>query len=174
MQGKLSITQIEDILHKEILGRIGCSINGKSFIFPISYAYDEKYIYAHSNEGLKLQIMRQNPSVCFEVEQMESMADWQTIVIQGCFEELHQKTDKQKAIQALMNRNFPLQNSSTVKLSKYWPFAPNEDEEIDGVFFRIAISEKQGRYEKSCHNHKACSGNCRVQRVLSLEELLEK
>lgn len=160
MQGKLTTNQIDALLRRQILGRVGCHANGTTYIVPISYAYDGECIYAHTHEGLKINIMRANPAVCFEVEQMESMANWQTVVSWGQFEELTHVADRQTAIDKLMRRNFPMQSSSTVKFSKYWPCAPAADEEIEGIFFRIRLTEKQGRYEKPCNNENRCSGNC--------------
>ena len=39
-------------------------------------------------EGMKLRMMRENPMVCFEVEHFETLDNWESIVIQGRFEEL--------------------------------------------------------------------------------------
>lgn len=174
MQGKLTNHQIEALLRRQIIGRIGCHANGTTYIVPISYAYDGECVYAHTYEGLKIDTMRINPAVCFEVEQMENMANWQTVVAQGQYEELTSAAEKRLAIDKLMRRNFPMQSSSTVKFSKYWPFAPADDEEIKGLFFRIRLTEKWGRFEKPCNDESKCSGNCRVKKVSSLEGILSK
>ena len=171
MHGKLNTSQIETLLRRQIIGRIGCHANGITYVVPISYAYDGDYVYAHTYEGMKIDAMRINPSVCFEVEQMENMANWQTVVAQGLYEELTAPAEKQLAIHKLMRRNFPAQSSSTVKFSKYWPFAPADDEAIEGIFFRIRIAEKWGRFEKPCSNEGKCTGNCRVKKVSTLKEI---
>ena len=43
-------------------------------------------LYCHSGEGLKLQMMRANPSVCFEVDRHENLANWQSVIAQGTFD----------------------------------------------------------------------------------------
>lgn len=172
MQGKLNKTQIDELLHKQIVGRIGCHANGRTYIVPISYACDEDYVYAHTYAGLKIEIMRTNPNVCFEVEQMDNMANWKTVIAQGIYEELTEPAVRQIAIDKLMKRNFPFPSSSTVKFSKHWPFSPENEAEVGGIFFRIQLTDKQGRYEKSCNNESRCTGNCRVKRISSLKELM--
>jgi len=41
---KLGKTQIEKIISGNIVGRIGCHADGKTYVVPISYAYDGDYI----------------------------------------------------------------------------------------------------------------------------------
>lgn len=71
MIGTLTKDQIEVVLRSGLIGRIGCQSDSKVFVVPVTYVFDEKYIYAHSREGQKIQIMRKNPDVCFEVDSIE-------------------------------------------------------------------------------------------------------
>ena len=50
-------------------------------------------LYAHSLEGLKISIMRKNPTVCFQVDTMKDMADWESVLLWGTFEELTNEKD---------------------------------------------------------------------------------
>jgi nitroimidazol reductase NimA-like FMN-containing flavoprotein (pyridoxamine 5'-phosphate oxidase superfamily) len=75
MLGNLQAHQIEDVLKNQLVGRIGCSLNGETYIVPISYAYDGDYIYCHTSEGKKTAIMRNNPKVCFQVDEMKDRHD---------------------------------------------------------------------------------------------------
>ncbi len=56
MVGELSQAQIEDLLHRELIGRIGCHTEGRTYVVPIAYAYDGRYVYAHSGEGRKVAV----------------------------------------------------------------------------------------------------------------------
>lgn len=75
MLGKLESKQIEKVLNNNIVGRIGCHADGTTYVVPISYAYDGTYIYGRTMEGMKVNIMRKNPNVCFEVDDMKNMAN---------------------------------------------------------------------------------------------------
>jgi len=75
MIGDLDKYEIEKVLRQQIIGRLACHANDKTYIVPISYAYDGIYIYGHTYEGMKIRMMRENPKVCFEVEIMENMAN---------------------------------------------------------------------------------------------------
>jgi nitroimidazol reductase NimA-like FMN-containing flavoprotein (pyridoxamine 5'-phosphate oxidase superfamily) len=149
MIGKLTTHEIERLLGKEVVGRIGCSDGIIVYVVPISYAYDGKYIYCHTHEGLKTGMMRRNPMVCFEVDRLHDMANWQSVVAQGQFEELTDPAMRNDALQKLHERVLPLVSSQTTHLSPDWPFAPVDLGKIQGVTFRIRLEEKSGRYEKT-------------------------
>ncbi|HPH47800.1 MAG TPA: pyridoxamine 5'-phosphate oxidase family protein, partial [Chryseolinea sp.] len=91
MIGTLNKLQIDFLLRSELLGRIGCSADGITYVIPITYVYDGKYILAHTREGTKIEMMRKNANVCFEVDRIQDMANWQSVIIQGKYEELSGK-----------------------------------------------------------------------------------
>lgn len=152
MMGKLSAAEIEVILNKQIVGRIGCHADGITYVVPISYAYDGNYLYGHTHEGMKLALMRKNTSVCFEVDEMINMANWKSVIVQGKFEELEDPQLRKHALDQLNNRVLPLISSVTTHLSPYWPFPPEDYKEIKGVVFRIAVIERSGRFENDQSN----------------------
>ena len=103
MLGTLTSEQIEQVLRTEVIGRIGCHLEGRTYVVPITYAYLDGAVYAHSAEGLKLQMMRMNPAVCFEVDHMDDMANWRSVIATGRFEELHGEAAK-LGLQVLLAR----------------------------------------------------------------------
>lgn len=148
MFGILSNDRIEKVIKENFIGRIGCTENGKTYILPISYAYDGENLYAHSREGLKISIMRKNPHVCFQVDTMKDMADWDSVLLWGTFKELTEEKDRNEAMENLMNRQLPLISSETVKLSPEWPFHAGNHSSVPGIFFKINITERTGRFEE--------------------------
>ncbi|MEB2777425.1 hypothetical protein SYJ56_19075 [Algoriphagus sp. D3-2-R+10] len=44
MLGKLSNDQITNVFYSQTIGRIGCIEEGRPYIVPISYAFDNGYI----------------------------------------------------------------------------------------------------------------------------------
>ena len=151
MFGILNTEEIDLILHKQLLGRIGCHNDNTTYIVPISYVYDGEYIYAITREGLKINMMRQNRHVCFEVEDIPDLANWKTVICWGEYEELPNKTERRMALELLHDRHLPLVTSSTTRLSPSWPFRPNDIDDVKGVVFRIHLSKKTGKYEKQDH-----------------------
>ena len=144
----LSDKEITGVVSNNIIGRLGCHADGKTYVVPISYAYDGDSIYARTFEGLKIDMMRKNPEVCFQVDEMDNMADWKSVILWGTFEEIDDKSEREKALKILMSRILPKLSSETVKLTPDWPFSGNDLSNIEGIIFRIHIKEMTGRLEK--------------------------
>src|SRR3954453_16255925 len=105
MFGRLQDQEIEEILTRQYVGRLGCSSNGRNYIVPISYAYDGSYLYFHAaHEGTKIQMMRENPQVCFQADSMENMANWKSVICWGVFEELTEEQGHTEAFKVLLGR----------------------------------------------------------------------
>jgi hypothetical protein len=147
MFGKLSSVQIEKVIAENVVGRLGCHADGKSYVVPISYAYDGQSIYARTFEGLKISMMRKNPNVCFQIDEMENMANWKSVVTWGIYEELKNEQERNEGLEKLISRMLPEISSETVKLSPQWPFPTNDFSKIRGIIFRIRLTEKTGRFE---------------------------
>lgn len=149
MIGKLSSPEIEKLLRREVVGRLGCSDGNQVYVVPISYHYDGEYVYCHTHEGMKIDIMRRHPVICFEVDRMQNMANWQSVIAHGRFEELTDPGLRSQALQKLHERILPVVSSETTHLSPDWPFAPVDLNKIEGVTFRVRLEEKTGRFERS-------------------------
>jgi nitroimidazol reductase NimA-like FMN-containing flavoprotein (pyridoxamine 5'-phosphate oxidase superfamily) len=150
MIGKLNDEQIEEVVQSNILGRIGCTENNNVYVVPVNYIYDGKHIIAHSVEGMKIRMMRKNPSVCFEVDEMKSFTNWKSVIIRGEFQELTEERDRYYAMKLFVERMMHLKISETAVLpeitgTRIHPRSPGI---IRPVVFRIVISEKSGRFEK--------------------------
>lgn len=64
----LSRAEAEKILSEEETGVLCLSRDGAPYAVPVSYAYAEGRIILHSKPaGMKLEILRRNPKVCFLV-----------------------------------------------------------------------------------------------------------
>jgi uncharacterized protein len=148
MLGKLNPEQMDQVLRSQVVGRIGCYAEGSVYLVPITYHYDGQHIYCHTKEGLKVRLMRQNPLICFEVDAIQNMANWQTVIIQGTYEELTGE-ESQEARRMLFNRMSPLLVSETsMPADSPAIHQPVTAANLTLVTFRIRIREKTGRYEK--------------------------
>ncbi|MEI6948555.1 pyridoxamine 5'-phosphate oxidase family protein [Paraflavisolibacter sp. H34] len=147
MISRLNNEQMEELLKQQCIGRIGCHADGVTYVVPISYAYDGRYIYAHTHEGMKVQMMRKNPQVCFEVDDTANMANWKSVIGWGEFEELNEPQKRIQALDHLLGRKLPFNSSATTHLGPCWPFSGSDPGEIKGIVFRILLQKKTGRLE---------------------------
>lgn len=148
MFGELTSAESDLFLKENIYGRIGCHAFGKTYIVPISYAYSDRKIYGRTFDGLKVSMMRNNPFVCFEVDVLDDMANWKSVIIQGYYKEL-QGTDRDQAIEMLLKRAPVHEVSETVKITRNWPFPDANPGDVSGIIFQIEVQEISGRYERA-------------------------
>lgn len=148
MPGELNDRQIQALLTRQITGRIGCHYRGTTYIVPINYVYKDGIIYAHSAPGKKIMMMRSNPNVCLEVEEMESIFRWQTVIAWGKFVEITDEDEKQRAKQGLIHRLMPL---ASQPVNHPWHGITADEGQIDvtihPIIYKIVISKATGRYE---------------------------
>jgi len=150
MLGTLTEQQINNVLHSQVIGRIGCSTREKMYVVPVTYAFHEGYIYAHSKDGQKIATMRKNPDVCFQVDAMENMTNWRSVIVWGKYEELKTEAEQKAGMKVLTDRLIPFLTSETVRPSAGWSHPPEIVEKgYRAVAYRIKILEKTGRFEKS-------------------------
>ena len=148
MFGELNEAEIEELIREQVLSRLGCCVNNFIYVVPVSFACDGKYIYGHTNEGTKINMMREKPSVCFEVDALANMANWRSAVCWGTFEELTNAEERENALKILLDRPLPFITSKMVQIGSSWPFHPSRYKNIKGVVYRILVTKKTGHFEK--------------------------
>jgi len=149
MLGQLSPEEIEELLRSEFVGRLGCDDEGRMYIVPIAYVYDDGAIVGHSTEGRKVRAMRENPNVCFEVDKIDDLSNWRSVIAWGRFEELR-GAEADRALVHLLVRLAPRTatpaSSQTPKDLTHQHRAQVEN--LPTVIYRIRLLEKTGRFEK--------------------------
>ena len=149
MLGELSEKEIEDLLMGQSIGRVGCHSDGITYIVPLNYVYDGAFVYSHSTDGMKVQMMRKNPDVCFQTDIIKDLNKWQSVVAWGIFEEITDMVEKQLVMQTLIDRLMPLMKSETAHPSHGFT-ALNSDigTENELIIYKILLKKKTGRFEK--------------------------
>jgi uncharacterized protein len=149
MIGVLTSDQIEHVLASGLIGRIGCSDGKSIYVVPVTYVFLDNCIYIHSREGLKVQIMRENPQVCFEVDSIESMTNWRCVIAHGKFEELKTEPEQTMALKVLKDRLVPYLLSETMR-PQWLDHGPEVvEKKLKPVVYRIQITTMTGRFEKN-------------------------
>lgn len=146
MLGHLTDREIDDVLDGEVIGRIGCHAAGRTYVVPITYVYDGGCVYGHSAVGMKLSMMRSNPSVCFEVEQVDDLSHWRSVVAWGQFEELEGDASA-AGMRLLVSRLLPLIEGTSAEPSHGIQPQRPATPAIEAVVYRIRLGERTGRFE---------------------------
>ena len=125
---------IEALLRTAIVGRIACcghgaAGDGRPYLVPLAYGYDGESIYAHSGPGRKLDLMRAEPRVTFEVDEAEASDRWRSVIAEGTFEEIADPVARAAALDVI--------------------YGPGTVPELGSqtTVFRIRVTSRSGRVE---------------------------
>ena len=148
MLRELNDTQIEALLKDQVIGRIGCHSAETMYVVPVNYVYDGKNIYCHSARGMKIDMMRKNPQVCFEVDKIKDVTNWESVIAWGKFEEITEMDEKEKVLQKLVDRITPYIIDDSV--TREHGFVDEESDvgtTVELIMYKIIVSKKTGRFE---------------------------
>ena len=149
MLGELTSHEIEEILKSNVIGRIGCSSKQKVYVVPTTYVYDGESILGHTTEGMKINLLRENPECCFEVDVMKDLANWRSVIAWGTYEEVTGE-DADKVIDKLINTIAPMMPSETSQPQRMGPIPSSRLSTFgkNPIIYRIRLKEESGRYEQ--------------------------
>jgi hypothetical protein len=85
---EMSPSEIEEFVLSQKIGRVGCHVGGETYVVPVIYGWDADCIYVYTTEGKKVDMMRENQHVCFEIDEYLADGGWRSVIAQGRFEEL--------------------------------------------------------------------------------------
>jgi hypothetical protein len=135
---ELSREECESVLRVHKYGRLAFTFHDRVDIEPIHYIYDDGWIVARTGLGTKLNVMGHHPWVAFEVDDVQDMFSWRSVVVKGTaymMEEGGTATDiaaRDHAI-AAFRRLLPA------------AFTPDDPLPSRNVLFRVHIDEFLGR-----------------------------
>ncbi|MEO7212017.1 MAG: pyridoxamine 5'-phosphate oxidase family protein [Mucilaginibacter sp.] len=148
MLRELNDYQIDTLLKDQLVGRIGCHAAGVTYIVPVNYLYDGTDIYCHSAKGMKIEMMRENPLVYFEVDNIKEITNWESVIAWGKFEEITEMEEKQKVLQKLTDRITPYIMDDSI--TREHGFVDKEGDigtTVELIIYKIVVSKKTGRFE---------------------------
>lgn len=86
---EMTSVECNDLLAHAKVGRLGCARANQPYVLPFNFAFDGgDYLYGFTTLGQKVEWMRSNPLVCFEVDEVRSHNHWSSVIVFGRYEEL--------------------------------------------------------------------------------------
>ena len=148
MLGELNEEQIVHVLTTNVIGRIGCYADEKIYIVPVAYLYEDDCLLGHTIRGMKTRMLEKNPKCCFEVDVMQNMSNWQSVILWGRYEEL-EGDEAKSAMQILISKLMPVMTGQSNKpAQEVESLHKLEALHLKATVYRIKIEEKTGRFEK--------------------------
>lgn len=146
------ISELVKILSKNCVGTLSLSGGEYPYAVPLNFGFSENdgefKVYFHcASEGKKIELIKKNPKVCFEVHTMERITGegesacvyscaYESVIGFGCVRELTSHDEKKEALIKIM------ENCTGRE------FDFNENQTRGVTVFEIAFSEVTGKRSK--------------------------
>ncbi len=133
---EMSREEIERFLCCARVGRLGIVLeDGTPYVVPVGFGYAQSKIFFHTcSKGLKMDALRRNANVCFEVDEALSDASmFRSVIIFGTAEIVSDKVKMIPYLQMLINK-YRVPESFDEYMSKP---GRNKEKELEAV--RICV-----------------------------------
>jgi uncharacterized protein len=84
----LSPAECRIVLGRNSFGRLGHTLYDHVGIEPMQYIYRDNAIWGRTAPGMKTRVVERNPRVAFQVDEVEGVFRWRSVVVRGEFEML--------------------------------------------------------------------------------------
>ena len=81
----LDPTECTAILARHNVGRLAFSRKDRVDIEPIHFVFDDGWLYGRTQSGTKLDVITHNRWIAFEVDEIDALFDWRSVVVKGGF-----------------------------------------------------------------------------------------
>lgn len=139
--------QIDSLLKRENVLRLGLAVDNKPYIVPLNYGYKNGVFYVHcAKEGKKIDMIKKNDLVCVEVEGASELVtgdiackytmNFESVIGYGQATILESKDDVKEGLDVLMAQFSDL------------PFTYNEKVMAKVSIIKITMDELVGKSSK--------------------------
>jgi hypothetical protein len=130
--------EMERMLRAHHVGRLAFGFRGQVDIEPISYVFEEGWVYGRTAPGTKLTVLEHHPWVAFEIDDIQGPFDWQSVVVKGTVyfverDHLNEMNERYDHIVSVLQRHMP------------GAFTEEDPAPHRTVLFGIHIDELSGR-----------------------------
>lgn len=138
------------ILKNDYLGHLSYIYQNRPFVVPITYFYDAErnVIICYSAEGHKMNAMRKNNEVAFNIVDVDGLTQWKSVMVHGKFEQLFGSDAKSYLHVFSLGIKNLIAEKELKELSFISEFSSKAVNENIPMIFTISVEEITGKMRK--------------------------
>jgi uncharacterized protein len=135
---ELTRAECEAVLARGGVGRLGFTREERVDILPVHFAYRDGWIFGRTTPGPKLESLRQHWWVAFQVDEIDGLFEWRSVLLHGGFYRL---------LPEWSSREEALWTKARAALQSAFPefFTDHDPVAERTVVFAIAVQQVTGR-----------------------------
>ena len=131
--------EVYALLRRVSFGHLACCRNDVPYVVPIYYVCDGHEIFIYTTAGLKSEIIRDNPKICLQVEEILDSGAWRSVIVNGEAHEIEDRDEREHAVELIRGFNPSLLPALAIKWTNDWMRKNIE------VVYKIKIDSAAGR-----------------------------
>ena len=112
--------EMEELLGRLNYGHLACSNDDVPYVVPVHFAYDPPSIYIYTTEGKKAEMIRKNPRVCLQAEDVQDRRNWKSVIVNGEAFQVMDTDERQRAIDLITQINPTLTPAVSIRWMDSW------------------------------------------------------
>ena len=96
-------------------------------------------MFIYTTEGKKFEIIKINPRICLQVEEVTDNQHWQSVIVDGIAEQITDKDEREKALKIIIEANPTLTPAMSIRWMDNWV------RENIAVVYRVTPTSVSGR-----------------------------
>lgn len=121
----IAVEEMDNGMIREVLKRVGYGHLGMArgnipYVVPINYVYDQPHIYIYTTEGKKTEVIKANPEVCLQVEDVKSEKDWVSVIATGEAVKVTDETERARVLEIILKANPTLTPALSIRWMDSW------------------------------------------------------
>jgi nitroimidazol reductase NimA-like FMN-containing flavoprotein (pyridoxamine 5'-phosphate oxidase superfamily) len=80
---ELTRAECEEMLKRNNVGRIAFSFHDRVDLEPVNYVFSDEWVHGRTSPGTKLSTLLHHPWVAFEIDEVQGLHDWQSVIVHG-------------------------------------------------------------------------------------------
>ena len=117
---ELSQSQIDEVLERMNYGHLACVRDDRPYVVPVNYAFSDGNLFVYTTEGKKYEIIRVNPNVCLQVEDVKDNQTWHSVIVEGMAKQITAEPERKKALDLLVAINPTLTPAISIRWMDGW------------------------------------------------------
>ncbi len=135
---ELDRAEADELLRRHHVGRIAFAFRDRVDIEPVHYAYDGEWIYFRTGAGTKLATLARSPWAAFEVDEVEGIFRWRSVVVHGSVYHADPEGDE-------LQREAFLRGVTLLRAIVPASFTPDDPVPERSMLLRLYANEVHGR-----------------------------
>ncbi len=117
---EMSASEAREVLGDLNYAHLAVAKDNIPYVVPVHYAFDGNDLFIYTTEGKKADIIKVNPEICLQAEDVEDNENWKSVMVSGTAEQITDEDSRQKALDLILEINPKLTPAISIRWMDSW------------------------------------------------------